>query len=300
MSTDTCSGGVDREAVAKLVDELDIMGHRRMGGENDGRLSECEALLEFAIEAKRCLKEEKLTVHIVWMTSAVRALMEIFGGSASLHKLRANGTDSQAVYELLSASEHHLKIAATLQGLSEDFYIRTTNLKERREYFLDVLILESKKVGIPISDLSAGQIEAALDTIKMKEELGHWTDAPKVEGETGEENSNRQLLAKLPFHRAFHARNRIVSQLVDSSDNRNGAGGTNTSTTQMAIRMIWDEWPEGMRVARGKDWQPKRVAAEIINYCGHSADSRAVGRYASNKQAKEREKDRSIQVPSSS
>ena len=294
MSTDDSRKIVDHEAAVELVDGLDIMGGCRLSVGNDTRLSECGALLEFAIEAKRWLKDEKLTVHIVRMTSAVRALMDIPGGPTSLHGLRASGTENQAVCDLLSDAEHHLKMAATLQGLSEDFYIRTTRVEKRKEHFVDLLMLKSRDADTSIKDMPQELFNEAARIVEGKDALGHWIDAPKVEGETEEENKKRQLLAKLPFQKGFHAKNSIVSQLVESSDSQKGAGGTNTSTTQMAIRMIWDEWPEAMRTARGKQWQPKRVAAEIINYCGHCADSRAVGRYASNKQAKEREKGRLV------
>ena len=313
MNKDTFVEIVDREAAAEFVDGLDVLGEyyasKSMGGE---KLSGCGALLEFTMEAARLLPEHWLTYRLILFINAMHALMEIPGNDGALHKLRIGGTPRQEARCKLFEAEQSLRKAAHLLGLPEEFYIRTSRVEKRREYFLKSLNSRLKADGIEIQEntdlfqsvdflntfpahlfdtypVEHPLMAAAL--VQMAEELGYWTEAPSVEGETPDERRIRQRLAKVHFGKIANAPSKLVDFFVSQHDSRQGAGGNNASTTQLSIRIIWGYWPKDMQAARGREWQPKRVAAEIIKYCGHSADSRAVGRYASNQQAKEREKE---------
>lgn len=233
---------------------------------------ECDGLIDYWIESKRVfpdLERIEFLSRVISVPSVMAQLCVLPSGPSSLRKLRQEANEQiRDRKHYFEAAEHLIK-AAKILGLRDTFFIHIDQNSKRAQKRPTFEFDQHPKGGTALRIHSSTKV----------------FDAPRVEGETSEEYA-----ARTKFGNMVKLHNRDDPSFgyrpYLEYDRTNGRGGTKDETDRIAIRMLWDAWPvELQKTERGR-WLPKKVAAQILNFCGHPAISNDIGKYADEQRRK--------------
>ena len=238
------------------------------------KFSECEALVQFAIRCRATMTAYAASHYLRSFSQFESVLSDLYfmpQGPSELARLRRREDAQVKRHTDLLEAQKKLEEAARLIGVRPTLFY-SFDSPEERDTRLCQFVNSAIKMQVPP--------ERIREMVAKRQEIVS-SCPPSIVGETPEENKARAELNSVLRGESANIDETLTLSNIQRYDSRMGSGGAGAqpSTDNLAIRMLWNVWPEKMKRTDG-DWLPYSVASRILKFCGHSINSNAVGKIA--------------------